>query len=146
MRLNLLIASLVVILLGLLISGTFGSIMLGVGILLILYAFFSKESTRETDPRYIEPGYDQKPRYQQEAAHSRYLETNKSRYPQETSNPHEKSTARYVEEPKPKYKNVSKAERELKSWGSSGGKRCSSCGSTSNPANAKFCADCGKKL
>lgn len=144
MRLNLLIASLVVMLLGLLISGTFGSIILGAGILLILYALFSRESTKETEPKYIDPGYDQKPRYQQG---TRYQETNKPRYHQGTNETRKKkSTARYVEEPKPKYKNVSKAERELKAWGSNGGKRCPSCGSTSNPANAKFCADCGKKL
>ena len=129
MRKELLIASLIIIILGFAISGVIGSILLGVGILLLIYVLFSRGISRESEARYVEPAY------------SPTKKTN-SQEPGRT----QKSSARYVDEPKPKYKNVDRAERELKAWGSGGGKRCSSCGSTSNPADAKFCADCGKKL
>lgn len=124
-----LIASLIIIILGFAISGVIGSILLGAGILLLIYVLFSRGSSK-TEAKYIEPPHN--PNKKQE-------------YQEEPKRPPErKTTARYVEEPKPRYKNVNRAERELKQWGS--GKKCSSCGSTSNPANAKFCADCGEKL
>ena len=131
MRKELLIASLIIIILGFAISGVIGSILLGVGILLLIYVLFSRGISRESEARYVEPAYN----------------PNKKTGSQEPGRP-QKSSARYIDEPqpKPKYKNVDLAERELKAWGSGGGKRCSSCGSTSNPADAKFCADCGKKL
>ncbi len=130
MHKNLLIASLIIIVLGFVVSGIIGSILLGVGVLLLIYVLFSRESHGETEPQYIEPDYNKKPSYQQ------------NKKPME-----KKSTARYVEEPKPKYKNADRAKRELKAWDSSNkGKKCPSCGSTGNPNNARFCADCGQKL
>ena len=130
MRRDLLIASLIVIILGFVISGIIGSILLGVGILLLIYVLFSQETQKDAEARYIEPEYAPK-------ATPRKIPPTSEK----------KSTARYIEEPKPKYKNVNRAQRELKAWDSgSAGKRCSSCGSTSNPSNAKFCADCGKEL
>jgi len=131
MRIDLLIASLIIMILGFVIGGLFGSILLGVGILLLIYVIFTRSP--ESKARYVEPEHPQK---------------SKKTYQRNTREPREKkSTARYVEEPKPRYKNVNRAENELKAWGpGSSGKKCSSCGSTSNPSNAKFCADCGKKL
>ncbi len=124
MRKDLLIASLVILILGLAISGMIGSIILAVGILLLLYVIFSKEDSREADAAvYLEPDYHR-----------------------ETARQSERKPKQY-EEPKPRYRNVDRAERELRAWGSDNkGKKCSECGSTSNPANAKFCADCGNKL
>ena len=130
MNKELLIASLIIIIVGFAISGVIGSIILGVGILLLIYVLFSRGSS-PSEARYIEPPYNP---------------NRKTEYREPVQPPERKSSAKYVEEPGPKYKNVDRAERELKAWGSGSGKKCSSCGSTSNPANAKFCADCGKKL
>lgn len=124
MRKDLLIASLIVLILGFAVSGVIGSLIMAVGILLLLYVFFSRESSKETEPRYVEPAYQR-----------------------ETPRQSEKEKVEEYEKPRPRYKNVDRAERELRAWGSGNqAKKCPKCGSTSNPPNAKFCADCGSKL
>ena len=129
MRKEFLIGGLIILIIGFAISGIIGSILLGLGLLILLYALFSKGSSRESEAKYLEYENNRTPK--KETYHS----------------PEKKSTAKYVEEPKPRYKNVDRARRELESWGSdSKGKYCPSCGSTKNPPNAKFCADCGKKI
>lgn len=132
MRRDLLIASLIVLILGFIISGMLGNILLTVGILLLLYVFFSKKSPEETATSYMDTDYNRD-----------NIPLNE-RKPQYTS---EAEQTGYTREPKPKYKNADKAERELRAWNSGNkGKKCPSCGSTSNPSDAKFCADCGRKL
>ena len=54
MRIDLLIASLVVMVIGLVISGMIGSLILAVGIMLLLYVIFSREEAGEPEPaRYV---------------------------------------------------------------------------------------------
>ena len=114
MRKDLLIISLVALILGFAISGSVGSILLSVGILLLLYVFFSRESSRE---------------------HPVSME-----YPEEIN---------YRENRKPEYQNRNK-ERGSKSSDRNHLKqkinKCPECGSTNNPKNAAFCANCGAKL
>lgn len=126
MRIELLIASFVVMVIGLVISGMIGSLILAIGIMLFLYVVFSREDTMEMGPtRYIEPNYYQEPPRQSK-----------------------KTRLRYEDEPiPPRKRNLDRAERELREWNTGKQKkRCSKCGSTSNPADARFCADCGVKL
>jgi hypothetical protein len=128
MRIELLIASFVVMIVGLIISGMIGSLILAVGIMLFLYTVFSREEAREAGPaKYVEPDYYQEPPHQDK----------KQTRPTE-----------YQEEPKPTRKrNVDRAEKELRAWSpGKRGKRCPNCGSTSNPSDARFCADCGSKI
>jgi hypothetical protein len=128
MRKEFLIGGLILLILGFIISGIIGSILLGLGILILLYSIFGR-GNRRTETRYVE-----------------YENSKPSK--KETSPPSEKkSSAKYVEETRPRYKNVDRAERELKDWDSNkGGKKCPSCGSNNNPPGARFCADCGEKL
>lgn len=126
MRIELLIASFVVMVIGLVISGMIGSLILAIGIMLFLYVVFSREDTMEEgSARYVEPNYYQDPP----------LKSKKTR-------------PRYEDEPiPPRKRNADRAERELREWSTGKQKkRCSNCGSTSNPADARFCADCGSKL
>ncbi len=125
MRIDYLIASLVIMVIGLVISGMIGSLILAVGIMFLLFTLFSRGDTREAEPaRYVEPEYHR-----------------------ETPRQSERKKANEYEEPKPRRKNVDRAERELKAWSpGERGKRCSECGSTSNPSDARFCADCGSEL
>lgn len=136
MRRNLLIASLIVLILGFVIGDMLGNILLTVGILLLLYILFSKETPEETATGYVDTDYlrDKSPLSERE---SKYVSEPKKTEPKK---------AKYVAEPK-RYKNADRAERELKAWRSDNkGKKCPFCGSTANPADAKFCADCGKKI
>lgn len=128
MRIELLIASFVVMILGLILSGMIGSLILAVGIMLFLYTVFSREEARKVEPaRYVEPEYYQEPPRQ---------ERKKTR-PREYEDEHKPSRKR----------NVDRAERELRAWSpGKRGKRCPNCGSTSNPPDARFCADCGSKI
>jgi hypothetical protein len=128
MRKEFLIGGLILLILGFIISGIIGSILLGLGLLILLYSLFTR-GNRRTETRYVE-----------------YENSGPSK--KKTNPPSEKkSTIKYLDEPKPRYKNADRAERELKSWGSNKvGKKCSSCGSKNNPPGAKFCADCGEKL
>ena len=127
MRKEFLIGGIILLILGFLISGVIGSILLGLGVLILLYAIFSRNSSKR-DTGYVE--YENKP------------QKKPALKPEEKN-----STAKYVEEPRPQYKNADRAERALKAWGSeSRGKYCSNCGSANNPPDARFCADCGEKL
>lgn len=117
------ISGLIILLLGLAITGAFGSLLMALGILILLYAVFTRETPRET-ARYVEPDHHQ-----------------------DTPLSSERDEVKEYKEPKPKYRNVDRAERELRAWDSQNKvKPCPSCGSTSNPPNARFCADCGSKL
>ncbi|MEN6593244.1 MAG: zinc ribbon domain-containing protein [Methanobacterium sp.] len=125
MRIDLLIASLVVMVIGLVISGMIGSLILAVGIILILYVILSREEAGEPEPaRYVEPEYHK-----------------------ETPRQSERKKEREYEEPRPRKRNVDRAERELRAWSpGKQGKRCPECGSTNNPSDARFCVDCGSKI
>ena len=50
-----------------------------------------------------------------------------------------------IDETTRRRKSKERIERELRAWGSEK-MGCSKCGSTKNPPNARFCADCGAKL
>lgn len=131
MRRNLLIASLIVLILGFVIGDMLGNILLTVGILLLLFILFSKETPEETATGYVDTDY---------LRDKSTLSERESKYVSEPKK------AKYVAEPK-RYKNADRAERELRAWKSDNkGKKCPFCGSTANPADAKFCADCGKKI
>ena len=131
MRRNLLIASLIVLILGFVIGDMLGNILLTVGILLLLYILFSNETPEETATGYVDTDY---------LRDKSTLSERESKYVSEPKK------AKYVAEPK-RYKNADRAERELKAWRSDNKvKKCPFCGSTANPADAKFCADCGKKI
>ncbi len=125
MRIDLLIASLVVMVIGLVISGMIGSLILAVGIMLLLYVIFSKEEAGEPEPaRYVKPEYHK-----------------------ETPRQSERKKEREYQESQPRKRNVDRAKRELRAWSpGKQGKRCPKCGSTSNPSDARFCADCGSKI
>lgn len=125
MRRNLLIAGLILLLLGFAINGVVGSFLLAVGILLLLYVFFSRESTTEAETaRYVEPDHDK-----------------------ETVHEIERERSREYVKPKPRHRNVDIAKKELRAWDSNKrAKKCPECGSTNNPPYAKFCADCGHKF
>lgn len=124
MRLDILIAGLVLLILGIIISGPIGNILLIVAILIFLYIFFIKESPRQQ--KSPEPD-------------SRYLETEYKREEKKLNNQKTNQNEKKLR--------TNRAERELRAWGSNNrAKRCSECGSTNNPSDAKFCADCGKQL
>ena len=119
MRIDLLIAGIIILVLGFAIGGPLGNIFLIVGILILLYVLFSRESPRglPESNKYIES--------------TDYLKDNEG----------------HEIENKGRFKNRNQAERELRAWNANNQiKKCSECGSTNNPADAKFCADCGKKL
>lgn len=115
MRKDLLIISLIALVLGFAIGGSIGNILLIVGILLLLYVVFSRESYRE------------------HPVNMEYYE--------------EKN---YKENRKPEYHNRNRTEKRLKFSDDNQWKekinKCPECGSTNNPANAAFCANCGEKL
>lgn len=122
MRLDLLIAGIIILILGLAVSGAFGSLIMAVGILLLLYVAFSGDTntTSAEVARYIEP----EPPMERPA-----------RKPREER------------EPKTRGRNVDRAARELEAWDSSKkANACPNCGANTNPPNARFCAECGSKL
>lgn len=127
MRKNLLIASLIVLILGFVISGPVGIILLTVGILILIYVIFSKERAIEhpESARYVRKDI------KEDTTH-RYDRDPKKLY--DTDTEHRK-------------KSKERIERELRAWDSGKkARKCPKCGSTSNPDNAQYCADCGTKL
>lgn len=121
MRLDLLIAGIIILILGLAVSGAFGSLIMAVGILLLLYVAFSGDTKTPAEvARYVEPK------------------------PERRAEPEKPLKERA---PKPRYRSAERAERELEKWDASKpAKTCPHCGATSNPPNARFCAECGSKL
>jgi hypothetical protein len=152
MRKELLIAGAIILILGFIISGFIGTILLIVGILLLLYVLFSKDRAIESHRSASAIGTDyernqekhQRPLKQQpknpdqERDEKQYYQDKKSVSPSNQSVDHEEERRR---------KSRARIERELREWGSENkAKRCPNCGSTSNPNNAQFCADCGTRL
>lgn len=138
MRKDLLIASAILLILGFAISGSLGTILLSLGILVLLYVVFSKDKVRETQEITHYP--DSKRKTEKSRGTPReYSESEKKPLKDSYQN---KST---TDETARRRKSKERIERELRAWGP--GKRgCPKCGSTKNPPNARFCADCGAKL
>ena len=127
MHIEFLIFGLIVLILGIAISGIVGNILLIVGILILLYAIFSRGKSREEIGRIDEIPYE-------DADYNR----NVNRSPP-TPNEKKINSENRIRDDNPAESGVKVIELEYS-------KECTRCGSTNNPENARFCADCGKKL
>ncbi|MCE5213832.1 MAG: hypothetical protein LLF83_03830 [Methanobacterium sp.] len=141
MRKDLLIASVILLIIGLAISGLLGTILLSLGILLLLYVIFSKDKVRESRKK---THYPEKPK-RKTIEYSKREEPLKDSYQNNKNVRSSKTTDQYDEKAARRKKSKERIERELKAWGSEK-QGCPKCGSTKNPPNARFCADCGAKL
>lgn len=145
MRKDLSIASIILLIIGFAIGGPIGNIILSVAILLVLYVFFSKDQSRERpiSTGYIDYGKKKTDRFDRDKKQNIY----RTRPYGKGKRREFDKTNQYDVEKAGHRKSSGRMERELTAWGSDKqAKRCPQCGSTSHPANARFCADCGAKL
>ncbi len=140
MRKDLLIASAILLILGFVISGSLGTILLSLGILVLLYVVFSKDKIPESQEITHYPESKRKTGTSREYTGSEKKPI-KDSYENKSSAQPNKTT----DETARRRKSKERIERELRAWGSEK-KSCPKCGSTKNPPNARFCADCGAKL
>lgn len=139
MRKDLLIASAILLILGFAISGSLGTILLSLGILVLLYVVFSKDKVRKSQEITHYPESKRKTGTSRE-----YTDSEKK----PLIDSYEKGSAqpnKTTDETARRRKSKERIERELRAWGSEK-QGCPKCGSNKNPPNARFCADCGAKL
>lgn len=142
MRKDLLIVSAILLILGFAISGSLGTILLSLGILVLLYIIFSKDKIIETGKITHHP---EKSKRNPIEYYEREKKPLKDSYQKNSGAKSSKTIDQSDEKAARQRKSKERIERELKAWGSEK-QGCPKCGSTKNPPNARFCADCGAKL
>lgn len=138
MRIEFLIFGLIALILGIVISGIVGNILLILGILVLLYAIFSRGKSRKgikemphDNSTYNRPVKKSMPQPPERKIKSRDINS------KDISSKDIRSKDRSVDQ---------QPKRRLKVIELEDSNKCPECGSTNNPENARFCADCGKKL
>jgi flagellar biosynthesis component FlhA len=143
MRKDLLIASAILLILGFAISGSLGTILLSLGILVLLYVIFSKDNVRETQKITHYPESKRKT-YKSKGTPREYSESEKNPLKDSYKSSSAQSN-KTTDQTTRRRKSKERIARELREWRSEK-PGCPKCGSSKNPPNARFCADCGAKL
>jgi hypothetical protein len=143
MRKDLLIASAILLILGFAISGSLGTILLSLGILVLLYVIFSKDKVRETQKITHYP--ESKRKTEKSRGTPREYSESEKKPLKDSYQSSSAQSNKITDETARRRKSKDRIERELRAWGTEK-KGCPKCGSNKNPPNARFCADCGAKL